>query len=481
MADQGSNGLGPNDQSKQNSGPSSGSQGNTGNGMPDNSGTDGIANILNLMRQQQQEQQQERLRQQATNEQLARRMDQLAQMFNGMNTNLAPHRSLPNIAGLHTSMNMPPTSFPNPPPTYAAVGGLNPQAGAVSPSTNTPPTSTGLAITPGTATAPAAPTPRTATTATVAHATIPAVHAASAIAAAISAVPSMPNTGIHPLADTFYLPSMDDTNATTAVELISDDDRRKKLAEAQDADHIIREVKELVRKRKRPRNDFPIVFYKINFARLAIKDNILHRKDTCGSSNTPILQAIIPPNLISRALQDAHGSIFAGHPGYQRMVNILHRHVTWPGIYRDAKNHVTKCVECDRVSQPNPPAKTELKSTDLEFVFEHVCCDLIQLPHVPNGWKYICVFMDVFSRHVTFYKFKDKSTLSFARALEDYVTHVGCPQKLTCDNGAEFCSELVDAVTKVMGIKKKTSVVYRPQSQGMVERMNRQIIDQLTK
>ena len=32
-----------------------------------------------------------------------------------------------------------------------------------------------------------------------------------------------------------------------------------------------------------------------------------------------------------------------------------------------------------------------------------------------------------------------------------------------------------------MGIKKRTSVVYRPQSQGMVEKMNRELVDQLTK
>ena len=111
-------------------------------------------------------------------------------------------------------------------------------------------------------------------------------------------------------------------------------------------------------------------------------------------------------------------------------------------------------------------------------VFEHVCCDLISLPP-SGGWKYVCVFMDVFSKHVTCYKMKDKTTRSFTRALEDYVTHMGCPQTLTCDNGAEFCSELVDAVTKIMGIRKRTSVVYRPQSQGNVERWNRQLINQL--
>ena len=87
--------------------------------------------------------------------------------------------------------------------------------------------------------------------------------------------------------------------------------------------------------------------------------------------------------------------------------------------------------------------------------------------------------MDVFSEHVTCYKMKDKTILSFTKALEDYVTHMGCPRVLTSDNGAEFCSELVEAVTKTMGIKKRTSVVYRPQSQGIVERWYRTLGKQL--
>ena len=282
-------------------------------------------------------------------------------------------------------------------------------------------------------------------------------------------------------AEVYCLLGMDNGDCVTAVELISNDDKRKALAEAQDEDLAMREVKEFVRMRKRPPRETTEPFYRLNFNKLVIQDNILYRKSIYGPSSTPILQAVIPPRLIADVLKDAHGSIFSGHPGFQRMVSILQRHAIWPGIYRDTKNHVEKCQQCDIVSQPNPPAKTDLQSMNPEFVFEHVCCDLIQLPPVPAGWKYVCVFMDVFSRHVTLYKFKDKSTQTFARALEDYVTHVGCPQKLTCDNGAEFCSELVDAVVKVMGIKKKTSVVYRPQSQGMVERMNRQLIDQLTK
>ena len=271
-----------------------------------------------------------------------------------------------------------------------------------------------------------------------------------------------------------------DSDTTTAVELICLDDKRKGLMEAQDNDATIKEIKEMVTTGTKMPENYPHRFYKTNFSRLVVQDNILFRKAICGSAKIPILQAVIPPSLVAKTLQDAHGTVFSGHPGHKRMIDMLSRHVVWPGIYKDVKQHVEKCPQCDIVSQPNPPVRAELQPMDPEFVFQHVCCDLIELP-ATKGWKYICVFMDVFSRHVSLYKFRDKTTLSFTKALDDYVSRVGCPVKLTCDNGSEFCSELVEAVTNVLGIKKRTSVVYRPQSQGMVERMNRQIIDQLTK
>ena len=271
-----------------------------------------------------------------------------------------------------------------------------------------------------------------------------------------------------------------DEGAHAVMEVLADEAKCRLLAEDQDADFAIREVKEAIRRGSPVPKEFSETFFTRNFNRLIIKEGVLYRKALTGTSEIPILQAVIPPKLVGDILKDAHGGKFSGHPGYRRMTNILLRHVVWPGFFNDVKKFVIKCPHCDIVSQPNPPARTELQSINPEYVFQHVCCDLIQLP-ATAGWKYICVFMDVFSRHVTFYKFRDKSMISFTRALEDYVAHVGCPTKLSCDNGAEFCNELVEATTKVMGIKKRTSVVYRPQSQGMVERINREIVDQLTK
>ena len=216
--------------------------------------------------------------------------------------------------------------------------------------------------------------------------------------------------------DLFLLLGMDDGDAVTAVELIADEDRRKELAVAQDNDPSIKLVKQLLRENKAPARSLPL-FYRANFTKFVIQHNILYRKERSGPSNLPILQAIIPPSLIPAVLGDAHGSIFAGHPGAQRMMDTLRRHVIWPSMSADCKNHVTKCKQCDRNTQPTPAVRTELQSINPSFVFEHVCCDLIQLPPVA-GWKYVCVFMDVFSRHVSLYKMRDKSTMSFTRALE---------------------------------------------------------------
>ena len=273
---------------------------------------------------------------------------------------------------------------------------------------------------------------------------------------------------------------LEDEAAIPVVELISDDDKRKELRAAQDADPVIANIKHWVKQQKPPPEGFPNSFYKDNFPLLVIQEGVLCRKALSGPSKLPILQAIIPPKLVPTVLEDAHGSRFAGHPGHHRLINIILRHAVWPRMYKDCKKHIEQCKPCDRLFAPNPPPRTELQPMLPSYVFEQVSCDLLKLPPVPGGWRYICVFYDVFSRHVTFYKFKDKTSLSFAKALEDYVLHMGCPKTLTCDNGAEFRNELVDAVTKVMGIKQRTSVVYRPQSQGHVERTNREIIQGLT-
>ena len=63
--------------------------------------------------------------------------------------------------------------------------------------------------------------------------------------------------------------------------------------------------------------------------------------------------------------------------------------------------------------------------------------------------------------------------------MEDLVCFLGHPKLLTSDNGGEFVSDMLKEACKLLGIEKRTSVPYRPQSQGNVERQNRTLIKDL--
>ena len=54
-------------------------------------------------------------------------------------------------------------------------------------------------------------------------------------------------------------------------------------------------------------------------------------------------------------------------------------------------------------------------------------------------------------------------------------------QQLHTDQGKTFESNLFQEMTKILGIKKTRTTPYHPQSDGLVERMNRSLKDMLSK
>lgn len=57
----------------------------------------------------------------------------------------------------------------------------------------------------------------------------------------------------------------------------------------------------------------------------------------------------------------------------------------------------------------------------------------------------------------------------------------GIPESLHTDQGRQFESDLIHHLRKLLGVQKTRTSPYHPQSDGMVERFNRTLIDQLAK
>merc|ERR1711893_224186 len=113
--------------------------------------------------------------------------------------------------------------------------------------------------------------------------------------------------------------------------------------------------------------------------------------------------------------------------------------------------------------------------------WERVAMDVLgPLPATPEGYKFILVVMDYFTKWVEIFPMRDQTAETVAAVLVDEVfSRMGCPIELHSDQGSNFKSKLMTEVYRLMGIKKTQTTPYHPRGDGMVERMNRTLEDML--
>jgi hypothetical protein len=103
------------------------------------------------------------------------------------------------------------------------------------------------------------------------------------------------------------------------------------------------------------------------------------------------------------------------------------------------------------------------------------------LPEI-DGFKYIVVGIDYFSKWSEARPIKDKSAVTVARFLYDeIICRHGCPKIQISDQGREFVNNLNDELFRLTGTEQRITSAYHPQANGLVERQNRTIKNCLLK
>ncbi|POM77419.1 Integrase catalytic core protein [Phytophthora palmivora] len=98
----------------------------------------------------------------------------------------------------------------------------------------------------------------------------------------------------------------------------------------------------------------------------------------------------------------------------------------------------------------------------------------------PGGSTYVVTFTDDYSRRVTVYFMKAKSDVLskfkiFKVALENATGHR--VKRLRSDNGGEYTGRQSKGYLNHCGIKHEKTVPYKPQQNGLSERMNRSLVE----
>ena len=103
------------------------------------------------------------------------------------------------------------------------------------------------------------------------------------------------------------------------------------------------------------------------------------------------------------------------------------------------------------------------------------------LPESDRGNSYIMVVGDYFTRWMEAFPIPNQEAATVAGKLIDEVfLRFSIPEQLHSDQGRQFESKLIAEVCRLLNIQKTRTTPYHPQSDGLVERFNRTLLDMLS-
>lgn len=114
---------------------------------------------------------------------------------------------------------------------------------------------------------------------------------------------------------------------------------------------------------------------------------------------------------------------------------------------------------------------------------ERVAIDILgPPPESESGNKYLLLVADYFTKWPEAYALPNQEATTVAEVLvREYVCRYGVPLELHSDQGRNFRSNVFKEMCALLGIKKTRTTPLHPQSDGMIERMNRTLEAQLSK
>ena len=114
--------------------------------------------------------------------------------------------------------------------------------------------------------------------------------------------------------------------------------------------------------------------------------------------------------------------------------------------------------------------------------FDRVGVDVVQLPKTRSGKQYAVVFVDYMTKWPEVFATSNQSAYTIAKLLvEKIISRHGVPSQLLSDCGGAFLSKLLQEIAALLGFHKVNTSAYHPQTDGLVERFNRTLIDMLAK
>ena len=192
----------------------------------------------------------------------------------------------------------------------------------------------------------------------------------------------------------------------------------------------------------------------------------------------PVFPYVVPFISACDLVRLAH--INNAHVGRDKLFYLVQPYVFHPSLRHVVADVTRTCDHCQRAKtyrvSPTPP----ICKISSRKPFEKVHVDVLQLPSSTFGYKYVLNAVDQYSKWLASQPLKDKSSQSVCNAFSKVLSSFpSLPDTVISDNGGEFRGEPFRNLLSQYNVKHIFITPYSPQSNGLVERVNRTLLNTL--
>ena len=194
-------------------------------------------------------------------------------------------------------------------------------------------------------------------------------------------------------------------------------------------------------------------------------------------SGTEDIHAVfVPKTLRNSIISELNDTTLGAHNGAEKIHKQMIDKCWWPGMTKSIRKYVQECVACPLRKTTNHPSIGELRTWSDALPRDSWAINFIgPLPRTLNGNVYLCVAVDMGSRWVVSKPMPQMDTESTANFLfEEIICKYGMFKNLISDRGSNFMSEIFQELLKILKIKHLPTVAWKPSTNSMVERCNRE-------
>ena len=189
--------------------------------------------------------------------------------------------------------------------------------------------------------------------------------------------------------------------------------------------------------------------------------------ETHGIKKRLVIPQQYRPNIIAMAHDKT------GHFCKTRTCSYINTRFTWPHLTTNVTDYILSCKKCKAYNkQAHKPAPLTYRPMITE-PHDEVAMDIIgPLPRAKGGYRFALTTICMASRWPDVFPLAKPDASHVAQALVQSFSRNGIPSKLLSDQGTQFMSSTIKELCRICGITQIHTVPYRPQGNGVLERLH---------